>query len=126
MATVCLEFNKKDPKPSMKYEIKPLDQVTTDPAIREICKMLANDEISQKVGQAATWHRTDSLSWEQLLVHDKVRLSNGYYERFFTPEQVYWAREVDAAANQRAVAAARAQQQSGESRSWQTTGETRK
>ncbi len=121
VTTVCLEFNKNDPRPGMEYEIRPIEDLTTDPAIIEICKMLANDEISQKVGQAAAWHRTDNMSWEALLNHDKVRLSNGYFERFFTPQQVYWAREVVAAANQRAHLAGQTREQSDEAiRSWQT------
>lgn len=124
VATICLEFNKQDPRPSIKYEIKPITALTSDPAVIEICKMLANDEISQKVGQAAAWHRTDSMSWEQLVNHDKIRLSNGYFERFFTPQQVYWAREVVSAATSRAAKANLIDDEAA--RSWRTSGENRK
>jgi hypothetical protein len=119
VATVCLEFHKEDPRPSMKYEIRPITAISTDPVIVEICKMLANDEISQQVAQAAAWHRTDNLSWDDLLNHDRIRLSNGYYEKFFAPEHVFWAREVVAAGTRRAQLAAQQPGQPGSS-SWQT------
>ncbi len=118
VATVCLEFDKHDPRPSMEYEIKPISALTSDPVVIEICKMLANDEISQQVAQAAAWHQTDNKSWEELLEHDRVRLSNGYFEKFFSPEQVFWAREVVAAGQQRAVMPSQPANQP--SQSWRT------
>ncbi|MGI9518546.1 MAG: hypothetical protein ACR2NP_15935, partial [Pirellulaceae bacterium] len=64
ISTICLEFNRPDPRPSMKYEIKPIRDYIQDEAIIEMIRMVANDEISQPVAQAAAWHRTDDLSWE--------------------------------------------------------------
>ena len=118
VATVCLEFDKVDPRPSMEYKIIPISEFTSDPVVVEICKMLANDEISQQVAQAAAWHRTDNKSWEELVNHDRVRLSNGYFEKFFSPEQVYWARDVVSLGNQRAQLAGPSSEQPN--KSWRT------
>lgn len=118
VSTVCLEFDKIDPRPSMKYEIKPITELSSDPVVAEICKMLANGEISQEVAQAAAWHKTDNKSWDELVNHDRVRLSNGYYEKFFTPEQVFWAQGVVAEGQQRAQAAIQAASQPNQS--WRT------
>ncbi|MGI9519343.1 MAG: hypothetical protein ACR2NP_19990, partial [Pirellulaceae bacterium] len=75
-----------------------------DEAIIEMIRMVANDEISQPVAQAAAWHRTDDLSWEFLSTHNRRELSNGYFERFFAPEHLHWAQQVNVVAQQRAAA----------------------
>jgi hypothetical protein len=103
MSTVCLEFNKEDPRPSMKYEIKPAADYIKDPAIFEIIRMVANDEITQQIAQAAAWHRTDGLSWDFLVHHNRKELSNGYFERFFSPQEIRWAMQVVPVADQRAA-----------------------
>lgn len=119
VTTVCLEFNKRDPKPSIKYEIRPIAELSKDPVVAQICKMLANDEISQQVAQAAAWNRTDNKSWDELVNHDRIRLSNGYFEKFFTPDQVSIAQQVVAVGIARAQLEAQ-QEQSPESQSWRT------
>ena len=104
VATVCLEFHKDDPRPSLEYEIKPVDDYVKDQSVIEMLKMLANDEVTQPVAQAAAWHKMDSLSFEFLLSHNRKELSNGYFERFFTADQVYWGRELVTFAQARADA----------------------
>lgn len=94
ITTVCLEFNKEDPRPSIKYEIKPIREFTQDEAVIEMLKMVANDEVTQPIAQAAAWHRLDNLSWDFLVAHNRKELSNGYFERFFTVEQVQWAQKL--------------------------------
>ena len=118
--TVCLEFHKPDPRPSMKYEIKPAKDYITDESIIEMLKMVANDEVSQPIAQAASWHRLDGLSWEFLLNHNRTELSNGYFERFFTPNQVGWAQELVPFADQRVAARKSENETQEESRDWRT------
>ena len=103
----------------MKYEIKPAKDYITDESIIEMLKMVANDEVSQPIAQAAAWHRLDGLSWEFLVNHNRKELSNGYFERFFTPNQVGWAQELVPFADQRA-AARKAGESQDDSRNWRT------
>jgi hypothetical protein len=102
LTTVCLEHGKPNPRAAMDYEIKPLSAVTTDPKVAEICRMIANDEITQPVAQAASWSITDGLSWQEMLVKNRIERMDGYFERFFSPNQVAFAQQVVAVAAQRA------------------------
>jgi hypothetical protein len=64
VGTVCLEHGKKDPRPSVKYEIKPIESFT-----------------------AAAWNLTDGLTWEQLAAKRAVHV-NGVGRQWFSPQQV--------------------------------------
>jgi hypothetical protein len=102
LKTVCLEEGKPDPKSRMEYKIQPLTELNSDPRIFEMCRMLANDEISQPVAQAAAWNVTDDLSWAELLVKNRVERMDGSFERFFHPKQVQLATRVVTVAAERA------------------------
>jgi hypothetical protein len=96
--TVCLEFGKEDPAPFRTYTVIPLEKFTNNPAVIETCKMLARGEIDQPVAQATAWHLANGLTWDQLLVLNKVELSNGYFERYFHPNHLTVAQRVTAEA----------------------------
>ena len=119
VSTVCLEFHKEDPRPSLKYEIKPVDEYVKDESVIEMLKMLANDQVTQPVAQAAAWHRMDGMSWEFLAQHNRKELSNGYFERFFAPEHIHWAQQLVPFADRRvAELKAREEQSGSDSRQW--------
>lgn len=101
--TVCLEHGKPEPRASMEYKVQPLATLESDPRVEETLRMLANDEIAQPVAQAAAWHVTDNLSWQQMLVLNRKELMGGYFERFFTPGQLQFAVQVVEEASRRAV-----------------------
>jgi hypothetical protein len=67
--------------------------------------MLGNGEVSQNTAQAAAWHFTDGLSWAELANKDRVRLSNGYTEKFFAPQEIGFAMRIATVATRRAEAA---------------------
>ena len=94
MATFCLEHGKPDPEARMDYVIKPLSVLSKDPKVYELCRMLANDEITQPVAQAAGWNVANKLSWEFMLNKNRVELSTGYYERYFAPQHLEMAYKV--------------------------------
>ena len=101
--TVCLEHGKKDPKSHIDYKIAPLSLLNDDPKIAEMMGMLANDEVAQPVAQAAAWHVTDDKSWEELSVMNSYESMDGYFERFFSRNQLLFAQQVVTAAEQRAI-----------------------
>jgi hypothetical protein len=92
--TFCLEHGKPDPRPAMKYTIRPLETLSTDPAVEALCQLLANDIIDQGSAQAAAWNIANGLSWESLLTKNRVERMDGSFERYFTPEQVYAAQQI--------------------------------
>lgn len=115
--TVCLEHGKKDPKSFIEYKIQPLSLLNDDPKIAEMMGMLANDEIAQPVAQAAAWNVTDNKSWEELSLMNRVESMNGYFERFFTRNQLLFAQQVVTVSEQRAIETAKTQSQHEESQS---------
>ena len=70
--TLCLEHGKIDPKPKMTYSIVKLEAVNADPRVAEICKMLASKKVTQNTAQAAAWHLTDELGWQELAAKNRV------------------------------------------------------
>ena len=113
--TVCLEHGKKDPKSFIEYKIQPLSTLNDDPKIAEMMSMLANDEIAQPVAQAAAWNVTDDKSWQELSVMNRVESMNGYFERFFTRNQLLFAQQVVTVSEQRAIETAEENAKSEES-----------
>ena len=89
--TVCLEFGKKDPNPRMKYKIVPLETITADPKVAELCNALGRKEIQQPVAQAVAWHVANDISWPRLqALPRKVSRYTGI-ELFFSPQQLQMA-----------------------------------
>ena len=83
VVTVCLEHGKKDPNPRMAYEIKPIETFTDKAELIEVCKMLGYHQLDQASAQAAAWHLSDGLSWQELARKVKVKHLNGQQELYF-------------------------------------------
>jgi hypothetical protein len=91
VATVCLEHGKKDPNPRVPYEMKPIESFTQKAELIELCKMLGRGEIDQVSAQAAAWHLSDGLSWQELARKVKIRHLNGQTKLYFNPQQLQQA-----------------------------------
>ena len=89
--TLCLEEGKKDPTPRMKYTMIPIERFTKQQDVIELCKMVGNGQVPRNSAQAAAWHLTDKLSWWELANKDRIRLSNGYFRRYFSPREIGYA-----------------------------------
>ncbi len=66
MMGVCLNHGKPDPRPRMTYKLVKLEDYTSDPALQETLKLFAAGETDLQSAQAAVWHITDRMSWEEL------------------------------------------------------------
>lgn len=104
----CLEHGKPDPRPRMDYTIAPIETLSKDPSVIEICKMVAAGEIPQNVAQAAAWNVANGLSWEFLLSKNRVERMDGSFERYFSRQELLIAQQVVAVAQKRGEAAAKA------------------
>ncbi len=92
--TFCLEHGKTDPRPQMKYTLAPIEVLSKDPKVFELCRMIANDELTQNVAQASAWNLANELSWEFLLTKNRIERMDGSYERYFNPNELLRAQRV--------------------------------
>ncbi|MEO8493474.1 MAG: hypothetical protein ABI614_00275 [Planctomycetota bacterium] len=112
---VCLEHAKPDPTPRMKYKIVPIETLTKDPNVIEVCKMLGHGEIPQNAAQAAAWNLANGLSWQELAVKNRIELRTiGYSERYFAPQELALASRIAGEAAHRAQALKSTQPSPGE------------
>jgi len=100
--TVCLEHGKPNPRLAINYRVQPLESLTDDAKVAETIRMLAADEVTQNVAQATAWHLTDGLSFEHMLTMNRVERMGGYFERFFSPDELRVAVQVLTEAGRRA------------------------
>jgi hypothetical protein len=99
--TVCLDNGKGEPRAAIPYVIKRIEDYTTQPGVREICQMLGNGKINQRVAQVCAWHLNNGLSWEKL-ASKQLRFADGSSRPYFTPQEIQAARQASAAAVQTA------------------------
>ena len=85
--TVCLEHGKPEPRAAIPYEIKPLENVTDKPVVRDLCAMLGRGEVAQRAAQVAAWHLNNGMSWDQLAAK-QLRFANGTSQPYFTPQEL--------------------------------------
>lgn len=89
---VCLEYGKPSPDARMKYELKPLTEVCDKPELAAVLMSLGKDQMDQRVAQAAAWHLTNDLSFDQLV--SLLRREVGATKAFqFSRDQVVAAQE---------------------------------
>ena len=100
VATVCLEHGKDDPKPKMHYEMQPLTDFTQDERVIEICKALGKGQIDTTAAQAAVWHVTAGLTWQQLANKVKTEHHNGTVDLYFTRQDIHRAVRIVHTVNQ--------------------------
>jgi hypothetical protein len=91
---VCLEHGKPDPRPAMKYDLRPFEAVSSHPEVREVLVMLGRGKTSQRVAQIVTWRINSEMSWEELAAKAIKRL-DGSSEPYFTAEEIAAARRLD-------------------------------
>jgi len=66
LRSVCLALGQPDPKPRIPYEIRRLEDVTTDPVLRQVLLLMGAGRLSQDAAQLAAWHLENGLNWNQL------------------------------------------------------------
>ena len=95
--TVCLDYGKGEPRAAIPYAIKPFDQCTTQPGVREVCEMLGKGQVKQRVAQICAWHLNNGLSWEKLSAK-QLRFADGSTRPYFTSKEIQAAMKVSASA----------------------------
>lgn len=98
--SVCLEHGVKPPRSGYKYQMMPLEKGTQNEHLKEILRMVATGSIPSGIAQAATWHLTDGLSFEELARKQQVSLV-GHSTPMFTKAELVNAQKMLVLAHQR-------------------------
>jgi hypothetical protein len=99
--SVCLEHGKPEPNSRMAYRIGKVEEFSDNPVLEETLKMVASGQLDPQAGQAATWHLTDKMSWEQLAAKSIPHIGRPATP-YFTPETLARAQNIHVAAVARA------------------------
>lgn len=86
--TVCLEHGKADPNPRMTYKLVPLEKVSDNAAIAQLCQRLGTGLVPQNIAQAAAWHVASGLSWEELRLKNRHESKYTGNVRWFTTAEL--------------------------------------
>ena len=97
--TVCLEHGKAEPRSNGKYRIFPIEAVCANPVVSEICKALSVGTVDQRTAQAAAWHCTDEMSWEELSAKQIIRAFGARYA-YFSRSEIQGAMQLVASCEQ--------------------------
>ena len=84
---VCLEHGKPEPRAAMPYRIMPLEEFTSNPAVREVCTLLGYGKINQRVAQASAWNLNNAMSWD-VLAAKRIEHLGGASEPYFSAEEL--------------------------------------
>lgn len=86
MNTVCLQHGKPEPSPRSDYTLVPVEKFSTDPVLPQFLAMVGTGKIDQQTAQAAAWHLTDKMSWEQLANKPVTRIGQAPTPYFSTSQ----------------------------------------
>jgi hypothetical protein len=91
---LCLEHGKRDPSSSKPYDIRPIENYVTDPAVIELVAAYANGELPTGAAQAAVWNLQSGVSWEELAAKQTGTQRSVVRESYFSAEELAAARQM--------------------------------
>jgi len=91
--SVCLNHGLKTPTRMNRYHLVSVDDYTNDEQLKELLTWVATGKVPQKTAQAATWHLTDDMSYEQLAAKKEYHLG-GAVSQFFNRTDVSQAKQL--------------------------------
>jgi len=94
LPVVCLEHGKKDPSANVPYEIRPVESFTQDDRVKEVLTMLGEGNLDQRAAQAAAWHFSSGMSWDELANKTIRHLGSSVDERYFSRAELQLALQI--------------------------------
>lgn len=81
---VCLEHGKRIPSAKKPYKIVPAeDELSAKPEVIEMLTALGKGQLQHNAAQAAVWHSTDGMSWQELAAKldgtERSTVRNAYF-----------------------------------------------
>lgn len=100
--SVCLNHGKPDPHPRMTYRLVQPESYTEDQRLVELLKFIGTGKVHPQVAQAAAWHLTDKMSWNELANKSISRLGGQGPVPYFSRAELLAARNLVAMATAKA------------------------
>ncbi len=100
--SVCLEHGKPEANSRSRYRLVPVAQVSQDPVLHELLTVVATGKVDAQAAQAAAWHLTDKMSFQQLAAKTMTHLGGQAPTPYFTQSQLLGAQQLIALAKQKA------------------------
>lgn len=110
--SVCLEHGKAEPRPQVKYRLVRPEEYSSNPALPELLKMVATGRVNKEAAQAAAWHLSSGMSWQQL-ADKKFNHVNAPDSPYFNPASLFAAQAMVQEAQRRAEEAEQKQADPG-------------
>ncbi len=99
--SVCLEHGKSEPGSTSKYTLAPVSRFSHDPVLYQLLTVVGRDNTDSKAVQAAAWHVTDKMSFQELSEKFNTPLGMITQTPEFTREQILAAQNLVERAKQR-------------------------
>lgn len=100
--SICLEHGKPEPTPSSRYKLVPVSQVSDDPVLYELLTVVGTGKVDSQTAQAAGWHLTDKMSFQQLAAKAMTHLGGQAPTPYFSQAQLQGAQQLLALSAQKA------------------------
>lgn len=104
--SVCLEHGKADPTPNSKYTLIPVSRISKDPVLYQLLTAVGSGKVDTQAAQAAAWHLTDNLSFQDLAEKTNAPLPGIIGAPYFSRDQLIAAKDLLSQATDRADKAA--------------------
>ena len=92
--SVCLEHGKPEPTSSSRYKLVPVAQVSQDPVLYELLTVVGTGKVDSQAAQAAAWHLTDDMSFQQLASKAVTHLGGQPPTPYFSTAQLQGAQQL--------------------------------
>jgi hypothetical protein len=91
--SVCLEHGKADPDPTTLYKLVPVSEYTKDEQLTALIALIARNAIDPQVAQAAAWHLSSKLSWDDLAAKQSTEIGSTD-QPYFTSQTLFQAQQL--------------------------------
>lgn len=93
LTSVCLEHGKPEPGQTSDYVLLPVDHYSTDPVLPALLSLVASGRGSAEAAQAAAWHVSNGMTWDDLKAKRRMHLTSGS-SPYFTEAQLAEAKRI--------------------------------
>jgi hypothetical protein len=97
---VCLDHGLKDPSTSKPYEVRPIEDVVSDPAVISVVAAYSNGDLDADATQAAIWHLNSEVSWQDLSAKLTGTVRNVVRDPYFSADEIKAAMQIVSDAQQ--------------------------
>src|SRR5262249_7598018 len=76
------------------YEIRPVESFTQDDRVKEVLTMLGDGNLDQRAAQAAAWHFSNGMSWDELANKTIRHIASSLDEPYFSRAELQLALQI--------------------------------